>query len=923
MRAAQPASVGLVCLCVCGTIAAQHPHDVVWDSPSENAFGSMPLGNGDIGLNAWVDATGDLIFYISKTDAWSDNGRLLKVGRLRLSMEPPMVMEAFEQRLSLLDGALVARAGEGAGATTVRLWVDANNPMIQIDVACATPRRATVTIELWRTERQRYPEAEVSDLLEDRSKPNRLHTDVYVEQDTVIADLPDAIGWYHHNTKSVGPELIARLQGLTGYFEGKVDPLLHRTFGAIVTAEGGERLDDRQLRSPTDTSHHFQILVLTDHPTSPKAWIESAWTQLAAIRSVPLADRRARHQQWWRAFWDRSWIHVTSGAPPGMIPVNAHPLRIGVDQHDGNRFTGEIGRLAITPRVLEDEVIAVLASEGSSDGRLGEAYRRDAPARGAIDGSAGWRFDDGLTIEAWIRPGEMPSGGGRIVDKITPGGADGLLFDTHPHRSLRLIVGRHTLLRNDVLPADAWSHVAAVIDPVSRRLAMFLNGSEIVSETVELLDDATVVSQAYALQRYVDACAGRGAHPIKFNGSIFTVPFEGKFGDADYRRWGPGYWWQNTRLPYLSMCASGDFDTLRPLFRMYADELMPLHVYRTKAYTGHDGAFIPECVYFWGPTFTATYGWTPYAERSEDKLQESRWHKWEWVSGPELIWMMLDYYEHTLDEAFLGATLLPAARPLLQFFNEHYSVDEEGRLIMHPSQSAETWWECTNPMPEVAGLRAVTERLLRLPHDRTTSEDRLFWEALRQKLPELPTRTVDGVTMLAPAERFADKRNVENPELYAVFPFRLVSFEKPNAELGLAALEHRADRGHFGWRQDDLFMTHLGLTNQARAGLVTRARNKHAQSRFPVFWGPNYDWVPDQDHGGVLMRTLQTMLMQTEGRTIHLLPAWPAEWDVDFKLHAPLRTTISGRWADGELLDLTVDPPARLADVVVHEPKTR
>ncbi len=33
-------------------------------------FASMPLGNGDIGLNVWVDPGGDLLFYISKTDAW-------------------------------------------------------------------------------------------------------------------------------------------------------------------------------------------------------------------------------------------------------------------------------------------------------------------------------------------------------------------------------------------------------------------------------------------------------------------------------------------------------------------------------------------------------------------------------------------------------------------------------------------------------------------------------------------------------------------------------------------------------------------------------------------------------------------------------------------------------------------------------------
>ena len=134
----------------------------------------------------------------------------------------------------------------------------------------------------------------------------------------------------------------------------------------------------------------------------------------------------------------------------------------------------------------------------------------------------------------------------------------------------------------------------------------------------------------YALQRFINACAGRGQFPIIFNGSIFTVPYQDRPGDADYRRWGPGYWWQNTRLPYLNMCASGDFDTMQPLFRMYVDQLLPLCQYRTRHYLGHGGAYYPECIYFWGDVFSESYGWTPFEERT-DKLQVAGWHKWEWV----------------------------------------------------------------------------------------------------------------------------------------------------------------------------------------------------------------------------------------------------------------------------------------------------
>jgi len=208
--------------------------------------------------------------------------------------------------------------------------------------------------------------------------------------------------------------------------------------------------------------------------------------------------------------------------------------------------------------------------------------------------------------------------------------------------------------------------------------------------------------------------------------------------------------------------------------------------------------------------------------------------------------------------------------------------------------------------------------LLALPPRLTTDVQRSFWQTLRGKLPPLPTTTSkDGKTMLAPAAKFDLKRNIENPELYAVFPFRLFAFEQPHVDWALEALHQRLHRGALGWRQDDLFMTYLGQTDQAYDYVVKRARTKHAASRFPVFWGPNYDWVPDQDHGSVLLCGVQTMLLQTAGRKIFLLPAWPKGWNADFQLHAPYNTTVSGQVTDGKLVRLVVEPAERRRDVTV------
>jgi hypothetical protein len=58
------------------------------------------------------------------------------------------------------------------------------------------------------------------------------------------------------------------------------------------------------------------------------------------------------------------------------------------------------------------------------------------------------------------------------------------------------------------------------------------------------------------------------------------------------------------------------------------------------------------------------------------------------------------------------------------------------------------------------------------------------------------------------------------------------------------------------------------------------------------------------------------MLMQTDGRRILLLPAWPKNWDCDFKLHAPYQTVVEGKVVAGKVMGLKVTPESRRKDVI-------
>jgi hypothetical protein len=111
----------------------------------------------------------------------------------------------------------------------------------------------------------------------------------------------------------------------------------------------------------------------------------------------------------------------------------------------------------------------------------------------------------------------------------------------------------------------------------------------------------------------------------------------------------------------------------------------------------------------------------------------------------------------------------------------------------------------------------------------------------------------------------------------------------------------------------------LGLTQEAKARLLRRFRMRFEKASFPVFWTAGFDWIPDQDNGGVANKTLQSMLIQTHERIIALFPAWPLEWDVAFKVHAPFQTVITGKLAQGRLVELEVTPPDRRRDLLLPE----
>jgi len=432
-------------------------------------------------------------------------------------------------------------------------------------------------------------------------------------------------------------------------------------------------------------------------------------------------------------------------------------------------------------------------------------------------------------------------------------------------------------------------------------------------------NQAATISQHVNWQRYLVACCSRGLFPLKFNGGLFTADWNlpGEAFDADYRRWGGGYWWQNTRLPYWTMLAHGDYELLRPLFRMYR-ELLPLAEHRSQVWFGHGGAFFPETQYFWGTHLPSNYGWDREGKLPRDV--ENQYIRYYWTSGLELIALMLETYQHTGDTALLENDLLPVARAVLKFFALHYGNDAKGRLRLAPAQSLETWWEAENPMPEVAALHYLLPLLLGLPAQSLGVADLGAWRALTARLPALPVAPVDGrPKLLVAAKHEGVPVNSENPELYAIFPFKLYGLGRPDLDTARWAFTRRTFPDTGGWRQDAVQAALVGLTESATFYVTKNFTDGNTTpARFKGFCGPNYDWLPDFDHSSTAQLALQNMLVQCVDDKILLFPAWPVRrWNVKFKLHVARQTTIEGELKDDQLISLVVTPPARRRDVIL------
>lgn len=500
----------------------------------------------------------------------------------------------------------------------------------------------------------------------------------------------------------------------------------------------------------------------------------------------------------------------------------------------------------------------------------------------------------------------------------------------------------------DADPKQWSAEATALLAPAARQAAKademkrwteFWSRSHIVVNPSAKPDDAGWLSgRNYQLFRYMLACNRDGELPLLFNGGIFTADnngrikgnnndelptYEGKPVTPDFRRWmGCHFMSQNQRWLGWPAVAGGDVDLLAPSLAFYRDRSGTAAA-RAKI-NGADGVVYPEPLDVWG---LCCVGPRP------DGLCGAEHLTYHFSMMLEHAWMALQARDAL---AISIAKDLPWIEGTVLFYDSFYraqtkkrtgkELSDTGKLVIYPACGLEFAGGATDPIEVVCGLNRITAGLLALPDLAAPSRERL--EKIQATLPDLPTGKRQRRLSLLPARKWERDYNKWEPiEMYAYWPYRFAGITQPDT-LQLArdtwetipADRARLCKQDFSWMANVANMAALAWPEEAKKRAIYKMANTAApQARFPAFFGPGHDWLPDHNWGGAGMVGVQEMLLAPEpgprGK-LHLFPAWPAEWDVDFKLHAPGPTIVEAVLRSGKLVSLNVTPNSRAKDIV-------
>ena len=293
----------------------------------------MPCGGGDIGLNVWVEK-GELLFYIAQSGTFDENNALLKLGRVRIKLSPnPFDGKEFRQQLNLKNGHVFIGASNGTLSANILIWVDVFHPAIHVDVESTKAVTTEATYESWRY-RNRLSTGRANNANSYKWASEQVKTfkdEIAFENNTIL--------FYHRNDPNSVFDVTVKQQGLDSVKHQLFNPLKDLTFGGRIEGKNLQVAGQTEgvytntdfkgwkLKSKTATrSQSINIYLYRANATSVDEW--KSGLSASIQKTIADGDAIINTGNWWKDFWNRSFIFVDPGRRVLESP-SPYPFEVG------------------------------------------------------------------------------------------------------------------------------------------------------------------------------------------------------------------------------------------------------------------------------------------------------------------------------------------------------------------------------------------------------------------------------------------------------------------------------------------------------------------------------------------------------------------------------------------------------------------
>lgn len=273
-------------------------NDVLYTTPSFEPWEAMPVGGGD--LSAMVRCNGGIHLHLTKSDAWGFQTppdavpgtrffNNVSPGHIYLNFgtrAEDAAARFFRQRLDLFRGRIVITLGNADGGLRFEIWGHPDRKILVVEVFDPNSILSSACIELseWR----------------ETMKIGYSPTTIYASEVQIHPARPHLA-----NT------------GMQDYFDLAEDPILGRGIAVILASPSFKPQDCAANEStvtmimPDERPQHYYITIAAAVTTAGDPLAAAQFELNDALRTPP-EILKTEHQGWWRDYWRKSFLHISS-----------------------------------------------------------------------------------------------------------------------------------------------------------------------------------------------------------------------------------------------------------------------------------------------------------------------------------------------------------------------------------------------------------------------------------------------------------------------------------------------------------------------------------------------------------------------------------------------------------------------------------